>query len=231
MIVNVDVKGLEVVCAAFLAQDKILYKELNEGLDIHSDNQSKFGLPDRITAKIFKFKLLYGATEYGFAQDPDFTFISTSNKYWKKVIDKYYEKYSGIGAWHNKIIAQVAKTGMLTSPSGRMYKWDIRGDKLPETEIKNYMVQGFGADVVACARVSLFNRWKKAGINGVLVNTVHDSIVCDIHPDELHTSVEMIRGVFKDLPSQMNRIFDINFDLDVNVEIQCGRNQYDLEDI
>jgi len=51
----------------------VLYKELRDGLDIHSDNQAKFGLPDRITAKIFKFKLLYGASEYGFAQDPSIT--------------------------------------------------------------------------------------------------------------------------------------------------------------
>lgn len=50
-------KGLEVVCAAYLSKDKVLYKELRDGLDIHSDNQAKFGLPDRITAKIFKFKL------------------------------------------------------------------------------------------------------------------------------------------------------------------------------
>lgn len=57
MLINVDVKGLEVICAAYLSKDKVLYKELRDGLDIHSDNQAKFGLPDRITAKIFKFKL------------------------------------------------------------------------------------------------------------------------------------------------------------------------------
>lgn len=230
MILNIDVKGLEVVCAAFLSQDKILYRELNDGLDIHSDNQTKFGLPDRITAKVFKFKLLYGAMEYGFSQDPDFTFISTSPKYWKKVIDKYYEKYKGIGSWHSKIISEVARTGMLTSPSGRTYKWEIRGDRLPTTEIKNYMVQGFGADIVACARVSMFNRWKKAGMKGKMVNTVHDSIVCDITSDELDKAVVLVKEVFQELPSQLNRIFGINFDLEVKVEILYGNNQFNLEE-
>lgn len=57
MLVNIDVKGLEVVVAAFLSQDQVLYKELNDGLDIHADNQKKFGLPDRLIAKIFKFRL------------------------------------------------------------------------------------------------------------------------------------------------------------------------------
>ena len=74
MLVQCDVKGLEVVCAAFLSQDKVLYKELNDGVDIHGENQKIFGFEERVTAKIFKFKLLYGAMEYGFANDPDMNF-------------------------------------------------------------------------------------------------------------------------------------------------------------
>lgn len=51
-----DVTGLEVLCAAFLSQDRVLYKELNEGVDIHSANQEAFGLPSRLIAKVLKFR-------------------------------------------------------------------------------------------------------------------------------------------------------------------------------
>lgn len=216
--------------AAYLSQDKVLYKELNEGLDIHADNQAKFGLPSRLVAKVFKFRLLYGG-QY-FSLDPDFIPISSNQKYWDKVIEKYYEKYTGIAAWHRKIVAEVIRTGGLTSPSGRMYTWELQGANIKkiEREVKNYPVQGFGADIVMCARVSLFNRWKEAGIKGLLINTVHDSIVMDIEKQELERVVELVRGVFKDLPGQLSRIFNINFDLDVKVEILFGKNQFDMEE-
>lgn len=216
--------------AAYLSQDKVLYKELNDGLDIHADNQAKFGLPSRLVAKVFKFRLLYGG-QY-FSLDPDFIPVSSNQKYWDKVIEKYYEKYTGIGAWHRKIVAEVIRTGKLTSPSGRMYTWELQGANIKkiEREVKNYPVQGFGADIVMCARVSLFKRWLEAGIKGMLINTVHDSIVMDIEEQELERVVELVRGVFKDLPGQLSRIFNINFDLDVKVEILFGKNQFDMEE-
>ena len=178
MICQADVKGLEVVCAAFLSQDKVLYKELNDGVDIHGENQKIFGFEERVTAKIFKFKLLYGAMEYGFANDPDMNFISTNVNYWKKIIDKYYSKYTGIAAWHEKIIREVSKTSRLEMFTGRTYEWDLMkfgSFKVPTTQVKNYPVQGLGADVVSIARVSLHRRWKASQLTGLLVNSVHDS--------------------------------------------------------
>lgn len=56
MLINVDVSGLEVVCAAYLSQDPVLMDELLTGKDIHTDNQQKFGLPNRLIAKVLKFR-------------------------------------------------------------------------------------------------------------------------------------------------------------------------------
>lgn len=169
--------------------------------------------------------------EYGFANDPDMNFISTSHKYWKKIIEKYYNKYSGIAEWHEEIIRQVGNTGMYTSPFGRSYKWDLMkyGEyKIPTTQVKNYPVQGFGADVVAIARCSLFRRWQKAKIKGVLVNTVHDSLVLDVPKESVEDTKILITEVFRDLPANINRIFDVVFDLETKVEILVGHNMLEL---
>lgn len=60
MLVNCDVKGLEVVCAAQLSGDKVLSQEIINGEDIHGNNQAAFGLGEgkagRLIAKIFKFR-------------------------------------------------------------------------------------------------------------------------------------------------------------------------------
>lgn len=60
MIVNVDVRGLEVVAACDLSGDKILRQELLNGVDIHEANRDRFKLGEgkagRLIAKIFKFR-------------------------------------------------------------------------------------------------------------------------------------------------------------------------------
>lgn len=233
MLVQCDVKGLEVVAAAFLSQDKVLYKELNDGVDIHGENQKLFGFQERVVAKIFKFKLLYGAMEYGFANDPDMNFISKDPKYWSKIIEKYYSKYTGIAAWHEKIIREVSKTSRLEMFTGRTYEWDLMKYgtfKVPTTQVKNYPVQGLGADVVAMARVSLHRRWKNANIRGCLVNTVHDSIVADVVEEDVAKVVVLFSSVFSDLPTNLSRIFGVQWDLNTSVEVLVGHNMLEMEE-
>ena len=96
MIVNGDVKSLEIVVAADLSRDKVLSDEILGKQDIHENNRVAFNLPSRHIAKIFVFKLLYGASSYGFANDPDFFEVSKSESFWQEVIDNYYKKYYGI---------------------------------------------------------------------------------------------------------------------------------------
>jgi len=172
--------------------------------------------------------------EYGFAQDSDFTFISTKPAFWKGVIDKYYQKYQGIGEWHQKLLTQVGKHGKLVSPFGRRFEWDLMkyGEyKIPTTQVKNYMVQGTGADVVAIARVSLFKRLKQRGVDCKLICTVHDSIVIDCREEMVYNVVQVVNEVFSELPDNINKLFDVGWDLDVNVEIQTGMDLYNLKEI
>ena len=103
MLINCDVKSLEVFVAADLSDDKTLKDELVRRLDLHQLNQDRFKLPDRVTAKRFIFKLLYGATAFGYAQDSDFINVGYSEKQWQKVIDEFYSKYTGIAKWHNTL--------------------------------------------------------------------------------------------------------------------------------
>lgn len=57
MLLNCDIKGLEVVVAAQLSGDKVLGQEIVDKVDTHANNQARFKLPDRVTAKRFIFKL------------------------------------------------------------------------------------------------------------------------------------------------------------------------------
>lgn len=236
MIYNGDAKGLEVVCAAYLSQDKVLMQELLDGVDIHGTNQKVFGFPEgkagRLVAKVLKFRILYGGTEYSFAQDPDFTVVSSNVKFWKKVIEQYYEKYKGLAEWHTKLIQEATTTGQIKMCTGRVYEYGLtpRGE-WPITQIKNFPVQGFGADIMAIVRVALYKRFKARHIPGVFVSTVHDSIVIDAPASSKDAIVALFYEVFADTPRLFKQWFGLEFNLPLNVEISIGPNMADLTEI
>jgi DNA polymerase I-like protein with 3'-5' exonuclease and polymerase domains len=191
-----------------------------------------FGLPTRLIAKKFVFRLMYGGSAYSYANDPDFTFVSTSEKFWQKVIDKFYDKYVGLSQWHTKIVQEVTQTGQLVMPTGRIYTFE-RNNKgeWPVTTIKNYPVQGLGADVMAMIRVSFMKRFKHANLPGYLVNTVHDSIVLDIPQESKEEVVQIFNSVFLDFPVNFERFFGVKFDLPLRCEISVGNNMKELTEV
>jgi DNA polymerase-1 len=231
-IINADAKALEVVCAAYLSQDKIMMQEIIDKVDIHSANQELFNIP-RLIAKILKFRIIYGGTEYSFAEDPDFAEISTSPKYWKKVIDKYFEKYPGLASWHGELLRQVVSSGKIITPTGRTFMFEpirkYNGEwNWPITQIKNFPVQSIGADLMSIARVSFMKRFRDANINGIIVNTVHDSIVCDVDSSEIIKVGLLFHDVFRDIPTNFNRLFGVLFNLPLTCEVSVGNNMKEL---
>lgn len=221
IVAQFDVKGLEVVCAAYLSGDKALIAELNAGEDIHGNNQKAFALADRLTAKRFMFKMIYGGTAKGFAGDPDFQDLKMSAEDWQNVIDAFYAKYSGIAEWHKQLINSCLRNQSYSIPSGREFDYSQimrKQEWYYVPKFKNYPVQGFGADIVMMARVSLFKRLKASGLSSLLINTIHDSIILDIERKDWYNISKLVNQVFKDLPKNIENIWEIKFDLEVKVE-------------
>lgn len=230
-------KSLENIVAAELSQDKVMMQEIMEKQDLHANNQKAFGLPSRLVAKVLVFRILYGGGAYSFANDPDFTTTSTSVKYWERAIEAFYTKYTGIKEWHDHIIHTAQQTGKLEIPSGRFFpivplvnKWNGSMD-WPVTVIKNYPVQGFGADLVMLARLEASKRLKASGLEYKLVSTIHDSIVADC-PSEC---VRMVGSILSDsieaVPALCKQVFGYDFSLPLTSEVQYGPNKKEMEDL
>jgi DNA polymerase I len=222
---------LEIRVAAYLSQDPVLIQEIKDGVDMHTDNQQRFGLPSRLIAKILNFRILYGGNEFSFANDPEFIPISKSKEYWKGVIDEYYKKYKGIAKWHEALIREAVNTGKVVSPTGREYIFPKYEGKIKDTQVKNYTVQGTGADIMMLARVSFYNRLKKLNYkNALLVNTVHDSIVMDVDSSvDVDKIVSIMHEVFDDLPANFKKLFGVEFNVPMACEVQIGSNWQDME--
>ena len=234
MLLQADAKALEWVCAAYLSQDQTAIKEIWDGTDQHTDNQVRFGLPSRLIAKTFVFRLIYGGSAYSYANDPNFTDTSKQETFWQNIIDEFYKKYSGLDTWHKEIVEKAKRDRKITMPTGRVYHYEpeIRYGKAkwPRTRILNYPVQGLGADLMAIARVSLANRLKK--VEGTkLINTVHDSIIVDFNEKlcDNNSIVKLVDDCFTDIPLNFKKLFGVEFNLPMRVECQVGPNWGNME--
>lgn len=236
MILQADAKQLEINVAAYLSQDPILLEEIRTGFDLHSDNQQRLGLPSRLISKIFVFRLIYGGTAYAYSVDSDFAECNMSAKEWQKTIDKYYEKYKGLEKWHRKIVEEVTLNRFLKMPTGREYhyspKTNYKGElEWPRTQILNYPVQGLGADLMSIARVGFFKKFLEHNIKGVVFNTVHDSIECDIYSSELDKTIELFYQTFKEIPGNFQKIFGVEYNLPLFCEISYGKDRKNLTEV
>jgi DNA polymerase-1 len=98
------------------------------------------------------------------------------------------------------------------------------------TAIKNYPVQSFAtADIVPLALVEIYNRLKP--YQSCVVNSVHDSIVIDVHPDEVAEVVKVIDSVQEDLVELINNKWSINFNVPLALEAKMGDNWLEQKEV
>ena len=215
-----DYSQLEFRVAGFLAKDAQAYHDVKEGTDVHSYTASIIGC-SRQDAKAHTFKPLYGGTS------------GTPEQ--KNYYNAFKEKYEQVTEWHEQLQREAVEKRVITLPSGRQYafpdaRWTAYGTATNRTNICNYPVQGFAtADLLPIALVSLHKAVKDAELKSVICNTVHDSIVMDVHPDEFEVCVDLMKHAMLSLPFETMRRYGITYDMPVGIEIKAGKNWLDLD--
>ena len=159
-----------------------------------------------------------------------------SEKRWQEVIDTFYKKYSGGAKWHQRIINEAQTTGRLTIPSGRYFPFSperrYNGElKWPITQIKNYPVQGFGADLVMLARLEASKRLRESGVGASLISTVHDSIVADCRSEDVTRVGEILFSAVAVVPQLCKQVWGYDFAVPLTSEVQYGPNKKDMKDL
>jgi len=226
-ILEADFAQLEFRAAAYLSQDEVAIEEVSTGFDVHAYTAKVItdaGQPtSRQDAKAHTFAPLYGATGFGRT----------------KAEAAYYEhfnsKYKGVAAWHSRLAKEAIDKQKITTPSGREYAFpDVvrkaSGRVSHFTQIKNYPVQGFATgDIVPLALLHIDQLLQ--GKKSCIVNTVHDSIVIDVHPDEEVQVINIIDQTNKALPELINTRWGINFNVPLLLESKIGPNWLDTKDV
>ena len=180
---------------------------------------------DRQTAKAHTFAPLYGAT--GFGRTP------AEAEYYSH----FNEKYEGISAWHSRLATEALTTKKnknaiwprVQLPRGSAQEgWGVSYF----TQIKNYPVQSFAtADIVPLVLVTMEDRMREKNLKSLIVNTVHDSIVIDIHPDEFQQVMHVLKEVSADMKTRIDQQWGIDMNVPMLLEAKAGPNWLDTQDV
>lgn len=227
--------------------------------DIHTDNQTrllKLGEhpKGRTLAKNFVYQMIFqdifgdqgiNAAGFGFSGKADFmsAFEGTQKErvaYWTGVSQAFFDKYQGLYEHSKDSIRIGISVGRIYVPSGRFYVFSPAPNKYngeldwPRTKILNYPVQGFSADLVQVARITLAERlglldrqpssvW--AG-KRLLINTVHDDIELDVdnNPELLYNTCIEMEKAFRDIPSQFKKMYGSEINVPMAGEVKYGMN-------
>ena len=228
-ILEADFAQLEFRVAALLSQDKVAMEEVSTGFDVHSYTAkiiTEAGQPtSRQEAKAHTFAPLYGATGFG------------RTKAEAEYYTHFMDKYKGIAKWHKKLGDEAINLGRVKIPSGRQYAFpdvERRASGAPThfTMIKNYPVQGFATgDIVPIVLLEIEKLLKIDNLKSMLVNSVHDSVVLDVHPAEVDKVLNIIRQVNKNLKIIIESHYDIDVNVPMLLESKIGDNWLDVRDV
>ena len=226
-ILEADFAQLEFRAAAYLSQDEVAIEEVSTGFDVHAYTAkviSDAGQPtSRQDAKAHTFAPLYGATGYG------------RSKAEAAYYEHFTKKYKGVAAWHSRLAKEAIETQKITTPSGREFAFpDVvrkaSGRVSHFTQIKNYPVQSFAtADIVPLALLHIDDLLK--GMQSCIVNSVHDSIVIDVHPWEEKQVLDAIETTNKSLTKMIELRWGLDFNVPLLLESKIGPNWLDVKDV
>lgn len=250
MIIKVDATALEWRVKVLLSQDPVGIEEihLNEQdpkkYDFHTGNKDAFGLPSRLIAKVFVYRMIfadafgdrgYSGPAWAYANDVDFQGTSTRPKFWEEVIYKFFNKYKAVHEHSINLIREGVETGRIIIPTGMWYPFQkqyVKG-KLdwPRTQMLNYPIQGFSAEIMKQVRLLAYPKLKALPkeYGALMINTVHDDIEVDVDnsPEAIYNTSIALEDSFKEVGAVMEKKFGMTFNVPMTGEVKYGMSLYE----
>ena len=253
-ILELDYSQLEMVALAYLANDRQLIDDINNGRDMHKElYKEMYGRyptdKERKPFKRFSFLLVYGGGAT--------TLMAQSGcdrKTAKRFIDTFYKRYKGVRDYHEMIVQKAEKEAVVSydpdksgpqyhyyhaSPTGRHYIFtkypnEYKGGlSFSPTELKNWPIQGFATgDVVPMMVGLLLRRLEQAKLfDCKLLMTVHDSVIIDTPLDKLQECAILAKQTLESAPHYLKQYFGIDFPCMLGVGVEAGINWQDKKEL
>lgn len=235
-VVEVDQAQLEYRVAVDLAQDRAGMEDIRNRVDSHAvtasivfkeewdrvkDNKdSKERKACRTASKAHTFAPLYGGQSGTPAQREYYKF--------------FLEKHEDIRLLQDSWIEQVMDTGKLRTVTGLIFYWlDTKMTKTGyitnTTAICNYPNQMFAtADIVPVGLVYTWHLMKANNMKSFLVNTVHDSQIAEVAPEEMELYKEIaVQSQEKYVVDYIEKVYNYKMTVPLEAEVSSSSHWSD----
>ncbi|MFM8596690.1 MAG: DNA polymerase I [Flavobacteriales bacterium] len=220
----VDYSQIELRIIAALAEDQNMIEAFKNGHDIHAATAAKVfhttisevTREQRSAAKAVNFGIIYGQSAFGLAQN-----LQISRTEAKQIIDAYFEQYTSIKTYMEKVIAQAREHGYVeTIMKRRRYLPDIHSANavvrgFAERNAINAPIQGSAADIIKMAMVAVHEAMSKANLKSKMILQVHDELVFDVH----HQEVDQMQKLVKEA---MESAVDLTVPMEVEMKLAAN---------
>lgn len=197
------------------------------GGDLHSMTASQIfnKAQDSVTkderryAKTISFGIVYGASAFLIADQTGLTVAESD-----QMIKRFMKRFSKVASWINDQHKNFEANGWAKSPLGtKLYFEHFKSDKRSERErgkrqSQNYIVQSAAAEMVIDSLTLVNNEMK--GMLSHPWETTHDSIVFDLHPNEIMKALKLGKSCMEGRILAMHKWMSVPLIADVNLGVR-----------
>ena len=94
----------------------------------------------------------------------------------------------------------------------------------------NFTIQSSASDILLCGLLGVSKRFKEKSLDAQVVATVHDSLEIISSEKDLPDCLEIVYDELVNYPN-LRRLFGINFDVPLSVDLEVGRSFGDGIDV
>ncbi|WP_338765338.1 DNA polymerase I [Bernardetia sp. ABR2-2B] len=227
VLLAIDYSQIELRLMASFAQDPTMIEAFKNKRDIHTATAAKIfkveldevTLEMRRSAKTANFGIIYGVSAMGLGQRLN---IKISEA--KKLIDSYFEEFSSIKNYMDKIVNEARDNEEVQTLLGRKRPLrDINSRNrtqrgFAERNAVNMPIQGTAADIIKLAMVKVQEYLEENNLKTKMILQVHDELVFDVPKEELET-----------IKPKIMEIMSKTYQIDVPLDVEAGVGQSWLE--
>ena len=208
-----DYSQVELRLIAAISGDQAMLEAFNKGQDIHRATAARvFDVPyeevtkeQRYRAKTVNFSIVYGAGATNLSRQLDIKRTEAS-----ALIKAYFEQYSGLKSYMEKVVAGARETGYVETLMGRRRKLREINSKSglersnAERLAINTPVQGSAADLIKMAMINIQAALKEGGYKSRMILQVHDELLFDVPKNELETIKPLVEDLMANAMPGLN---------------------------
>ena len=221
VVISADYSQVELRVLAHMSHDKALIEAFKNNEDIHTKT-SKFifnlgedEIPtseQRRLGKVINFGVVYGMSAFRLSKELSINMF-TAQKY----IDGFFQKYSGVKAYFDKLLVEVKEKGYVSTMFGRK-RFTASIDK--EGRDKGYLnrmainapIQGTAADIIKLSMLNIQREIEKNNYPLKMIIQIHDELVFECDESFKEKGAEFIKF-------QMENVLKLEVPLKVDVGV------------